>query len=302
MIQAHIRDKKIDVTDIKYILVESDHCDTIQFVMKSTYNGVDLSSYAFLLRWQNVDGEGDDIVLTSSVDDNKIYMAFTPGAQFTAKPGRVAIQIRGSKTVNGVAYNWNSEVANIYVGDLLNPDPANPVDPSVYQQVLNSLADLAASVTAAANSATAAASSASDANQSKIDTATLKSEALSQIGTARTEVLAAIQAAQDAGLLGLAERAAQIASAIEGYQTEILAMKTQVTTDKGAVATDKAAVDNALSAVQQILSQIQDLKTAIEGDASAAESPIALINDESYTIGLVVVRGRTYLSAVPVSS
>lgn len=192
MQQAHIRGKTIDVTDIKYMLVESDHCESIQFVVKAQFSDeVDLSTFAFVLRWQDADGEGADIPLEKTVSDGKVYLSFTPGGSFTAKTGRMTIQLRGAKTVNGVAFNWNSETSNIYIDSLLSPESPTAPDPSVYQQVLNRMAELDEDV-AAAGEAKNAAIAAKDLAVSSKDTA------VSASGTAVSAKDIAVQSKNDA--------------------------------------------------------------------------------------------------------
>ena len=67
------------------------------------------------------------------------------------------------------------------------------------------------------------------------------------------------------------------------------------------VATDKAAVAADKAAALQALSEIQSLVLAAEANAAAASTPIAVIEGDQYSVGLVVSRGRAFLSVVPVA-
>ncbi len=103
---------------------------------------------------------------------------------------------------------------------------------------------------------------------------------------------------------------AAAASALAAAQSEANALsykqqadqdKTQTTTDRGAVATDKAAVAADKAAALQALSEIQSLVLAAEANAAAASTPIAVIEGDQHSVGLVVSRGRAFLSVVPVA-
>lgn len=104
--------------------------------------------------------------------------------------------------------------------------------------------------------------------------------------------------------------AAAAASALAAAQSEANALsykqqadqdKTQTTTDRGVVATDKAAVAADKAAALQALAEMRSLVLAAEANAAAASTPIAVIEGDQYSVGLVVSRGRAYLSAVQVT-
>lgn len=101
---------------------------------------------------------------------------------------------------------------------------------------------------------------------------------------------------------------AAAASALAAAQSEANALsykqqadqdKAQTTTDRGAVASDKATVAADKAAALQALAEMRSLVMAAEANAAAASTPIAVIEGDQYSVGLVVSRGRVYLSAVP---
>ena len=86
------------------------------------------------------------------------------------------------------------------------------------------------------------------------------------------------------------------------YKQQTDQNRAQVATDKGAVATDKAAAEAYKNAALQALADMHALVLAAEAAAAAEGSPVAVIEGDQYTVGMVVSRGRTYLSVIPVSS
>lgn len=103
---------------------------------------------------------------------------------------------------------------------------------------------------------------------------------------------------------------AAAASALAAAQSEANAAESerqseqnrlQTNTDKGAASIDKAAVAADRAAALQALSDMQSLVLAIESAAAAEGSPIAVVDDVPYSVGLVASRGKVFLSAVAIS-
>ena len=86
------------------------------------------------------------------------------------------------------------------------------------------------------------------------------------------------------------------------YKQQTDQNRAQVATDKGVVAADKATVAADKAAALQALADMQALVLAAEAAAAAEGSPVAVIEGDQYTVGIVVSRGKVFLSAEQVSA
>lgn len=86
------------------------------------------------------------------------------------------------------------------------------------------------------------------------------------------------------------------------YKQQTDQHRAQVATDKGIVATDKEAVLAYKEAALQALAEMRILVTEAEAAAAAIGSPVAVIESNQYVVGIMVNRGRTFLSVEQLSS
>lgn len=140
MFLAPIRGKTIDTSEIKYLIVQNDSSiDTIKFQLKKMYEEKDLSQYAFVLMYANSEGEGEAVSLTKTVEDDLLYLTFTPGRPFTDVSGKMTIIIQGIKSASE---KWQSMPANINIENNVSPDPIRPLDPSLIQQLIDNIQNI----------------------------------------------------------------------------------------------------------------------------------------------------------------
>ena len=132
--------KTIDTSEIKYLIVQNDSSiDTIKFQLKKMYEEKDLSQYAFVLMYANSEGAGEAVSLTKTVEDDLLYLSFTPGRPFTDISGKMTIIIQGVKSASE---KWQSMPANINIENNVSPDPIRPLDPSLIQQLIDKIQDI----------------------------------------------------------------------------------------------------------------------------------------------------------------
>jgi len=165
MVEVRIEGKQIRSQDIKNLIVGGQHgTDEIRFKIASPVNGVDLtaSDWAWFLIFENKAGQGEPISLNvSSVDNDYVYLDWTPGKTVTQVYGKIEIQVYAVKKVENVIISqWPTIPAVIYVEKSLNPQAITQVVPTVIEQYLDRMITLKDSAEASATSSAESAATA----------------------------------------------------------------------------------------------------------------------------------------------
>jgi hypothetical protein len=194
MIDAHVRGKVIDTSEIKSLVIEGQFgVDGIRFCFASTVNGEDLADPAltWYLQFRNRNGQGEDILLVPSYDDGLVRLPWVPGTTATQVAGKLQIQVYATKVVEEETVKcWVSESATIYIAENLNPDLIIPVEPTLLDQYLtiyNAIKGDAEAAAATANTHRMAAESARSGAESAAGSASASAASASTSATSATQ-------------------------------------------------------------------------------------------------------------------
>ena len=85
MKKAVIHDKRIDLSEIKKLIIQGDTIDSVAFLVPRYYNNIDLADYSIYLKYENDVGQGEDLLLTQSkVTDTVITLLWEAVSPKTA--------------------------------------------------------------------------------------------------------------------------------------------------------------------------------------------------------------------------
>ena len=86
--------KKIDTGDIRYLTINGDNIDTVNFHFPRFYNGKDLSLGTAQLLYKRPDGTGDADLLTVTTTETEITASWDIRPNFTCLTGKAYITVR----------------------------------------------------------------------------------------------------------------------------------------------------------------------------------------------------------------
>ncbi len=146
MVDAHLRGKEIDTSDIKSLIIGGQTgVDGIRFCLASTVNGEDLTDplFSWFLQFKNKYGAGESVSLTPVYEDNLVKLPWIPGVTATQVSGKLQIQVYATKVVGETVVKcWVSEPSTIYVEENLDPTEIIPVEPTVLEEYLTTFTSL----------------------------------------------------------------------------------------------------------------------------------------------------------------
>lgn len=139
MKKAVIHDKRIDLSEIKKLIIQGDTIDSVAFLVPRYYNHIDLADYSIYLKYENDVGQGEDLLLTQSkVTDTVITLLWEVGGGFTQNRGQHKIQLWCSDIEDGeTVMKWQTYPAQIEVIYALAPTPIVLTTPEVLEQYLS---------------------------------------------------------------------------------------------------------------------------------------------------------------------
>ena len=139
MKKAVIHDKRIDLSEIKKLIIQGDTIDSVAFLVPRYYNNIDLADYSIYLKYENDVGQGEDLLLTQSkVTDTVITLLWEVGGGFTQNRGQHKIQLWCSDIEDGeTVMKWQTYPAQIEVIYALAPTPIVLTTPEVLEQYLS---------------------------------------------------------------------------------------------------------------------------------------------------------------------
>lgn len=213
MKKAVVNNKKIDTKNIKKLIVEGDVIDSISFIVPRYYNGIDLSLYTMYLKYKNDEGEGEDLVLTTTVGVDKLTCVWIVGGTFTQDEGQHEIQLWcGSVVNNETVLKWQSFPAYVEVIYSVAPTPIVPTTPSAIEVYLSQMSTLKTQAQTAATTATTKATvtttKAGEAENSAISAATSETNAATSAAIAANKsTISATKATESANSATAAETA-----------------------------------------------------------------------------------------------
>ncbi len=139
MKKAVIHDKRIDLSEIKKLIIQGDTIERVAFLVPRYYNNIDLADYSIYLKYENDVGQGEDLLLTQSkVTDTVITLLWEVGGGFTQNRGQHKIQLWCSDIEDGeTVMKWQTYPAQIEVIYALAPTPIVLTTPEVLEQYLS---------------------------------------------------------------------------------------------------------------------------------------------------------------------
>jgi hypothetical protein len=150
---AHIRNKEIDTSNIKYLVVQGDAIDVIRFVLQKTYEGVDLSAAVFHAKYRLPSGNGDieALSVTPSEGGDLLYADWDVSGWPTSEKGAMQVQIQAS--LDGKV--WQTKEASLYVDGSINLEDLGEFSPTGLTQYLGVFQTVLADAEAARDAALA---------------------------------------------------------------------------------------------------------------------------------------------------
>jgi len=135
MKDAHVREKEIATTNIKYLVVEGDAIDIIRFPLVRMYEGHDLYDAVIHCFFEFEDGSGDADILTKELSPGGelVYAYWQVKGNATSRSGKLQIQL---KAVKDAAVIWHTKPATIIVEASLAPDELGAFTPTILDQYL----------------------------------------------------------------------------------------------------------------------------------------------------------------------
>ena len=135
MKDAHVREKEIATTNIKYLVVEGDAIDTIRFPLVRMYEGHDLYEAVIHCFFEFEDGSGDADILTKELSPGGelVYAYWQVKGNATSRSGKLQIQLKAVKDTTVI---WHTKPATIIVEASLTPDELGAFTPTILDQYL----------------------------------------------------------------------------------------------------------------------------------------------------------------------
>ena len=135
MKDAHVREKEIATTNIKYLVVEGDAIDIIRFPLVRMYEGHDLYEAVIHCFFEFEDGSGDADILTKELSPGGelVYAYWQVKGNATSRSGKLQIQLKAVKDTTVI---WHTKPATIIVEASLTPDELGAFTPTILDQYL----------------------------------------------------------------------------------------------------------------------------------------------------------------------
>jgi hypothetical protein len=135
MKDAHVREKEIATTNIKYLVVEGDAIDIIRFPLVRMYEGHDLYEAVIHCFFEFEDGSGDADILTKELSPGGelVYAYWQVKGNATSRSGKLQIQLKAVKDTTVI---WHTKPATIIVEASLAPDELGAFTPTILDQYL----------------------------------------------------------------------------------------------------------------------------------------------------------------------
>jgi len=135
MKDAHVREKEIATTNIKYLVVEGDAIDIIRFPLVRMYEGHDLYEAVIHCFFEFEDGSGDADILTKELSPGGelVYAYWQVKGNATSRSGKLQIQLKAVKDATVI---WHTKPATIIVEASLTPDELGAFTPTILDQYL----------------------------------------------------------------------------------------------------------------------------------------------------------------------
>lgn len=136
---AQVVGKRIDTQNIKWLVVQGEQdIDEIQFKVLKNYDGQDISSSVFRIKYLSTRKTGDVEILSKTVTETEIILTWKPKNWATASSGEMWIQIYASLPDGR---KWSTRRELIHVESSIDVEEAGEYTPQVLEQYLTLFED-----------------------------------------------------------------------------------------------------------------------------------------------------------------
>lgn len=138
MKKSVVHDKRIDLSEIKKLVIQGDAIDSVAFLVPRYYNDVDLSAYDIYLKYENNVGKGESLLLKKeNVSDTSMTLIWEIKGGFSQDYGQHKIQLWCSDIEDGeTVMKWQTYPAQIEVLPTISPTPLVLDTPEILEQYL----------------------------------------------------------------------------------------------------------------------------------------------------------------------